>query len=156
MSKDIQIVPGIEGARRATEVPGSERTKAVLDTEVAEKATRRRFTAEYKQHILKLADACTETGDLGALLRREGLYASTLAYWRRQRDKGTLSALNPKKRGRKASEHVPLIREAEKLRKENERLKERLRKAELIIDVQKKVALMLGDPLEPTKEGEND
>ena len=152
MSKDIQIVPGTEGARRATEV---ERTKAVPDTEVAEKPTRRRFTAEYKQHILKSADACTEMGDLGALLRREGLYASTLSYWRRQRDKGTLSALNPKKRGRKASEHVPLIREAEKLRKENERLKERLRKAELIIDVQKKVALMLGDPLEPTKEGEN-
>ena len=100
--------------------------------------TRRRFTAEYKQHILKSADACTETGDLGALLRREGLYASTLAYWRRQRDKGTLSALNPKKRGRKAYEQTPLIREAEKLRKENERLKERLRKAELIIDVQKK------------------
>ena len=156
MNKDIQIVPVTEGARRATEVTGSERTNAVPDTEVAEKPTRRRFTAEYKQHILKSADACTETGDLGALLRREGLYASTLAYWRRQRDKGALSALNPKKRGRKAYEHVPLIREAEKLRKENERLKERLRKAELIIDVQKKVALMLGDPLEPTKEGEND
>ena len=156
MNKDIQIVPVTEGSRRATEVTGIERTKAVPDTEVAEKPTRRRFTAEYKQHILKSADACTETGDLGALLRREGLYASTLAYWRRQRDKGTLSALNPKKRGRKAYEQTPLIREAEKLRKENERLKERLRKAELIIDVQKKVALMLGDPLEPTKEGEND
>lgn len=156
MNKDIQIVPGTKGACMATEVPGRERTNAVPDTEVAEKPTRRRFTAEYKQHILKSADACTETGDLGALLRREGLYASTLAYWRRQRDKGTFSALNPKKRGRKASEHVPVIREAEKLRKENKRLKERLRKAELIIDVQKKVALMLGDPLEPTREGEND
>lgn len=156
MRKDIQIVPGTEGARRATEVPGRERTAAESNTEVPDKPTRRRFTAEYKQHILKLADACTETGDLGALLRREGLYASTLAYWRRQRDKGTLSALNPKKRGRKASEHAPLIREAEKLRKENERLKKRLKQAELIIDVQKKVALMLGDPLEPTTKGEND
>jgi transposase-like protein len=155
MQKDIQLVPGTEGARRASEVAGKERTEAVPDTEVSEKPTRRRFTADYKQHILKLADACTETGDIGALLRREGLYASTLAYWRRQRDKGTLSALNPKKRGRKASEQAPLIREAGKLRKENERLKERLRKAELIIDVQKKVALMLGDPLEPSTKEEN-
>ncbi len=156
MNKDIQIVPVTKGARRAIEVTGSERTNAVPDTEVAEKPRRRRFTAEYKIRILKLADTCMETGDIGVLLRREGLYSSTLSYWRRQRDKGTLSALNPKKRGRKASEHTPHIREAEKLRKENERLKERLRKAELIIDVQKKVALMLGDPLEPIKEGEND
>lgn len=155
MQKDIQIVPGTEGARRASEVAVRERTEAVSDTEVSEKPTRRRFTADYKQHILKSADACTETGDIGALLRREGLYASTLAYWRRQRDKGTLSALNPKKRGRKASEQATLIREAGRLRKENERLKERLRKAELIIDVQKKVALMLGDPLEPSTKEEN-
>lgn len=155
MNKDIQIDPVTDGARRATEVTGKDSTEAVPATEVSWKVTRRRFTAEYKQQILKAVDACTKTGDLGALLRREGLYASTLAYWRRQRDKGTLSGLNPKKRGRKASEHAPQIREAENLRKENERLKERLRKAELIIDVQKKVALMLEGPLEPIRKGES-
>ena len=117
------------------------------------KAARRRFTADYKLRILTLADACTEPGSLGALLRQEGLYSTNLATWRRQRDEGTLSALTPKKRGRKGKGRDPLLLENETLRKENERLTKRLRHAELIIDVQKKVSQMLGVPLTPPEEG---
>jgi transposase len=126
------------------------------DPEVADRATRRRFSAEYKLRILKQADACTDPGSLGALLRREGLYASNLTTWRRQREQGVLSALAPKKRGRKETVRNPLIEENEKLRKDNERLRERLRRAEIIMDVQKKVSQMLGAPLEGTDEGGND
>jgi transposase-like protein len=120
--------------------------------EVPSKAARRRFTAEYKLRILKQVDACTELGKIGELLRREGLYASNLTTWRRQRDEGVLSALKPKKRGRKESVRNPLIDENEKLRRDNERLTERLRRAEIIIDVQKKVSQMLGVPLKMTEE----
>lgn len=126
------------------------------DPEVPAKAVRRRFTAADKLRILKLADACTVPGSLGALLRREGLYASNLTTWRRQREAGTLSALTPKPRGRKAPGQDPLRRENAQLRQENERLTRRLRQAELIIDVQKKVSQMLGVPLTPSEAGGND
>lgn len=124
--------------------------------EVPAKAARRRFTAEYKLRILKQADACTELGKLGELLRREGLYASNLTTWRRQREEGVLSALKPKKRGRKEALRNPLIEENAKLRRDNERLTERLRRAEIIIDVQKKVSQMLGEPCKTTQEGGTD
>ena len=124
--------------------------------EVPDKAVRRRFTAEYKLHILTLADACTEPGSLGALLRREGLYASNLNTWRHQRERGVLSALTPKKRGRKESVRDPLVAENEKLRKENERIARRLRQAEIIIDVQKKVSQILGIQLATVEEGGTD
>jgi transposase-like protein len=120
--------------------------------EVPAGAVRRRFTAEYKLRILKQADACSGSGELGKLLRREGLYASNLTTWRRQREEGVLSALRPRKRGRKEAVRNPLIEENEKLRRENERLTERLRRAEIIIDVQKKVSQML----KTTGEGGND
>lgn len=113
--------------------------------EVPAAAVRRRFTAEYKLRILKQADACSGSGDLGKLLRREGLYASNLTTWRRQREEGVLSALRPRKRGRTEANRNPLIAENTKLRRENERLMERLRRAEIIIDVQKKVSQMLGE-----------
>ena len=119
-------------------------TGGTPDPEVAEKATRRRFTAEYKLRILQLADGCADAGSLGRLLRREGLYSSNLTTWRRQRDQGILQGLKPAKRGRKPSEPNPLLPELEQLRKENERLVKRLKRAELIIDVQKKVSQMLG------------
>jgi transposase-like protein len=131
-------------------------TVAHPNPEVPDKAVRRRFTAEYKLRILTLADACTEPGSLGALLRREGLYASNLNTWRHQRERGVLSALTPKKRGRKESVRDPLVAENEKLRRENERITKRLRQAEIIIDVQKKVSQILGIPLAIPEEGGTD
>jgi transposase-like protein len=122
--------------------------------EVQDKAVRRSFTAEYKLHILTLADACTGSGSLGTLLRREGLYASNLDTWRRQRELGMLTGLSPKKRGRKELVREPLVVENEKLRRENDRLSKRLRQAEIIIDVQKKVSQLLGIQLAtPEEEG---
>ena len=154
---------GLEGARRATATPAdgspqgtaSPRLAAIIppDPEVVATPIRRRFTAEDKLRILKLADACTAVGSLGALLRAEGLYASNLTTWRRQRTAGVLSALTPQKRGRKVSAQYPLRTENETLRKENARLSTRLKQAELIIDVQKKVSEILGLPLETLEEG---
>jgi len=115
--------------------------------EVAEKPVRRRFAAEYKRKILAEADACSEPGALGELLRREGLYSSHLTTWRRQSDEGALAGLTPKRRGRKAKPKNKLADEVTRLQRENDRLKEQLRQAELIIDVQKKVSEMLNIPL---------
>ena len=109
-------------------------------------AKRRRFTAEYKQRILAEADQAKGSGGIGALLRREGLYSSLLATWRREREAGVLQALTPQKRGPK-SKRDPVAEENQKLRRENQRLTEELRKAEIVIDVQKKVAALLGWPL---------
>ena len=157
IAETIKATQGSEGARRATAIPwGGTGTAIMPDPEVPAKATRRRFTPEYKLRILKEADACTAPGSLGALLRREGLYASNLNTWQRQRDLGVLSALSPKKRGRKENVRNPLQTENEKLQKENVRLTKRLKQAELIIDFQKKVAQMLGIPLSTPEEGEND
>ena len=118
-----------------------------LDPEVVAKAKRRTFTAEYKQRILKEADSAAATpGRVGALLRREGLYSSHLVTWRRERSQGIQEALTPRKRGRK-SQHNPLEEENQKLRRQNARLTEDLRKAHIIIDVQKKVAALLGHPI---------
>ena len=114
--------------------------------EVSEKASRRRFTAEYKTRILDEADRCTEPGQVGELLRREGLYSSHLTNWRRQRETG----LAPKQRGRKPKSNKKEQQELDRLRRENKRLAERLRQAETIIDVQKKVCEMLGIPTAQT------
>jgi transposase len=113
------------------------------DPEVVAKAKRRTYTAEYKQRILAEAEAAAIPGGVGALLRREGLYSSLLAYWRRERADGIRKALTPRKRGPKSKRH-PMDEEIQKLRRQNARLTEDLRKAELIIDVQKKVAALLG------------
>ena len=111
------------------------------------KAKRRTFTAEYKQRILQEADrAAATSGGVGALLRREGLYSSHLVTWRRERQAGILEALKPRKRGPR-SEPNPLAEENQKLRRQVGQLTEKLRKAEIIIDVQKKVAALLGHPL---------
>lgn len=162
----VKSIPVSAGARRATALTGmspenssppeQEAAVAPPNPEVAEKPERRRFTAKYKLDILRQADACTEPGSLGALLRREGLYSSNLNTWRRQRDEGTLSALAPKQRGRKALKPDPMALENERLRKENARLAKRLKQAELIIDVQKKVSQMLGITLETPSQNEND
>jgi transposase-like protein len=123
---------------------------------VLEKPVRRRFTVEYKAKILAEADACTEPGQLGELLRREGLYSSHVSTWRKQRDAGALAGLAPRRRGRKARPKNPLNDENERLRRENQRLKEQLRQAELIIDVQKKVSEMLNIPLKTPNGDEAD
>lgn len=112
-------------------------------TEVVPKANRRQYTAEYKLRILRELDGSQGTGETGALLRREGLYSSHLTNWRRQRERGELDGLAPQKRGPKPD---PQAVELARLQRENERLREQLRKAELIIDVQKKVAQLLGVP----------
>jgi len=131
-----------------------ERERLAPSPEVLEKPVRRRFTVEYKVRILAEADACTEMGQVGELLRREGLYSSHLSTWRRRRDEGGLAGLTPKRRGRKAKPKNPLADENEHLRRENRRMKEKLRQAELIIDVQKKVSEMLNIPLKsPDGEG---
>jgi transposase-like protein len=111
---------------------------AVPDPEVRLRAKRRRFSAAYKQRILQEADACQERGQIGALLRREGLYSSHLSNWRKQRDRGELTE---RKRGRKGD---PAGAELKRLQRENERLRKELEKAELIIDVQKKLSQVLG------------
>jgi transposase len=117
------------------------------DPEVVTDAKRRAFTAEYKQRILAEADAAaSQPGAIGALLRREGLYSSHLVTWRRERQAGILQGLTPHKRGRK-SKRNPQDDEIQKLRRENQRLTEELRKAEIVIDVQKKVGALLGWPL---------
>ena len=118
----------------------------VPEPEVTTKATRRRFSAQYKLNILKEAEVCSELGSLGALLRREGLYSSYLDKWRSQRKRGTLAALAPKKRGRKEVVRNPLFEENEKLRKENGILAKRLKQAEIIIDIQKKISMILNIP----------
>jgi transposase-like protein len=118
------------------------------DPEVVADAKRRTFTAEYKRRILAEADAASaEPGAIGSLLRREGLYSSHLVTWRRERDAGILKGLTPHKRGPKSKQH-PLVEENHKLRRDNERLNEELRKAQIVIDVQKKVGALLGWPLE--------
>ncbi len=116
------------------------------DPEVTTKGKRRYMTAAYKARILRQADACTKSGEIGALLRREGLYSSHLTTWRKIRDEG----LAPQKRGRKADPDTAVRHENAKLQRENIRLIEKLRHAELIIDVQKKVASLLGNPLPET------
>ena len=117
------------------------------DPEVVAKAKRRTFSTEYKIRILEEADAASATpGGVGVLLRREGLYSSHLVSWRRERQAGILEALKPRKRGPR-SERNPLAEENEKLRRQLGQLTEKLRKAEIIIDVQKKVAALLGNPI---------
>src|SRR3954453_23802822 len=117
-------------------------TSEVPNPEVSAIPKRRTFTGEYKQRILKEVEACTEAGGIGAIVRREGLYSSHLTEWRKERDRGALSALG-KKRGRKPTRN-PLADEVENLRRDNAQLKRRLEQAELIIEVQKKLSSMLG------------
>ena len=114
------------------------------DTEVSEIKPRRNFTAKYKLRILSEADRCSQPGELGAMLRREGLYSSNLTTWRRQREKGLLQAMSAKKRGRKHKEKNPLASRVAQLEKENRRLEQKLKQAELIIEAQKKMAEILG------------
>ncbi len=116
----------------------------VPDPEVVPRATRRRFSAAYKLRILGEADSCTKPGEVGALLRREGLYSSHLVAWRRARDQGQLDALAPKRRGPRPDPARALKRRLTQLERENVRLRQRLETAETILAVQKKVSRLLG------------
>ena len=116
---------------------------------------RRTFSAEYKLQILREAEVCG-AGELGALLRREGLYSSHLGVWRRQREEGSLEGLTPKKRGRKGKRKDPLADRNAELERENRKLKKRLEQAETIIEFQKKVSEVLGIPLKSPESEESD
>ena len=146
-----------EGARRATGVfpagaPASgEPAAGRPDVEVVAKAERRRFTAEYKRRIVREADRCTKPGQIGAPLRREGLYSSHLVTWRAARDRGELEGLSPKKRGPKVTPPDPRDKKIAELERENMRLTKRAERAEALVELQKKVAALLGTPLESEK-----
>jgi len=117
------------------------------EVEVVEKAIRRRFSAEYKRKVLKEADACVRSGELGALLRREGLYSSHLASWRAARERGEIAGLAPRKRGPKAVPPDPRDRKIAELEREARRWKARAERAEALVDLQKKVSEVLCIPL---------
>jgi transposase-like protein len=139
----------MEGGHRATGIPSSVRTvgpgdlSVVPDPEVSQKAIRRSFTADYKRRILREAEDCRVLGQMGALLRREGLYSSNLTTWRRQMEQGTLEALSTKKRGPKERRSDPSTRRIVELKKENQKLQHKLRQAQLIIEAQKKITEIL-------------
>lgn len=144
---------GTERARRASAVAAGRDMVVVTDPEVSEKAKRRRFSAEYKLRIVREADSCKGDGDVAALLRREGLYSSHLSTWRRQRDEIAKAGLAARKRGRKTKAEDPRVKELER---ENNRLRRRLARVETMLEIQKKASELLGIPLNPPDNDEND
>jgi transposase-like protein len=142
-----------QGARRATEdAPGSanQDPRPSADAEVVAHARRRNFSPAQKRRILEEADRCSKPGEIGALMRREGIYSSALSTWRRQRETGELAALAPQKRGPKTDPHRAETLHIAALTRERDALKGRLDKALLVIDVQKKLAALLGNPTDST------
>lgn len=129
--------------------PENKGKAAPPDPEVLEKPVRRQFTAAYKLEMVEAADRCSAVGEIGALLRREGLYSSQLSTWRHQRQQGQLQALSDNKRGRKATIPQPVQQELEQLRRENQQLRHKMEQAELIIDIQKKASQLMGISLSP-------
>ncbi len=131
--------------------PNGSQPPAVPDPEVVPKAQRRQFTAEYKRRILQEVEACTQAGQIGALLRREGLYSSHLSDWRRQREQGELAGLSPHPRGPQPD---PQDQELVRLQRENAQLRTRLEQAETVLEIQKKLSQLLGLNSHPTQSGE--
>ena len=125
------------------------------ETEVTEKAKRRRYTAEFKARILREAEACTKPGELGALLRREGLYSSHLTSWRAQAARGEAAALEPKKRGPKAKEVDPRDKHIAVMERQVAALTRRAERAEAIVALQKKLSQLLGIALPATEEDQS-
>jgi transposase len=140
-----------QGARRATGVSpargGAGERGHAADPQVPAKARRRQFSPEYKQRILREAAAANAPGEIGALLRREGLYSSHLITWRRQRERGELARLSVQRRGRKAKAVNPLAKRVAELERDKRRLERRLEQAELLLDIQKKASRLLEIPL---------
>lgn len=128
----------------------------VQPTEVRPRAKRRRFTAKYKKAILDEVNRCSQTGELGALLRREGLYSSHISTWRAQRERGELEGLAPKKRGPKARETNPLDKRVRDLERQCSKLRKRAERAEALIEVQKKVSELWGVTLPKPDDEESD
>lgn len=146
----------VRGASRApTRSAANSAEITVPNPEVSARSMRRRFSAEYKCSILKEADSC-DPGGIVALLRREGLYSSHLVTWRRQRESGEMAGLQPRKRGKKPVPKSPLADEMRRLTRENQRLQKRLRQAEIIIDVQKKLCDVLGLTVPAIEQNEDD
>jgi transposase len=157
------VVPGTEGgpcrpgvppttaaaAGAGWSGPGAVNGQQRPDRAVSEKLVRKRFEAEYKACILRDAGQLTQLGQLGALLRREGLYSSHLSLWRKQRDDAALAGLVPKRRGRKPDPNAELGAENQRLVRENAKLMRKLRRTEAILDVQKKLSEILGIELPP-------
>jgi transposase-like protein len=139
-----------QGARRATggfPARGNSERKRAVDPQVPAKAARRRFSGEYKQRIVREADAARDAGEIGTLLRREGLYSSHLVTWRRARERGELAGLSPKRRGRKEKGVNPLAKRVAELERDKGRLERRLKQAELLLEIQKKASQLLEIPL---------
>lgn len=158
-SGESSEAPG-RGALAATAALGggnsSEGFVAPPDPEVLARPARRRFPAAYKLRILQDADRCRDTQGIGSLLRREGLYSSHLSKWRQQREEGSLSALTPRKRGRPAEKpHPDTLRLAESERR-NKHLERRLKQAEALLELQKKVSEILGIDLPPAPSAEDE
>ena len=130
----------------------SNETKSLTEVEVLAKAERRRFTAEYKLKVLREANHCKRPGEIGALLRREGLYWSNLTNWRKQRERGELAGLSSRKRGPQRREKNPLAERVRELERDNMRLKRRAERAEGIVELQKKVSEILGIELQKSAE----
>jgi transposase len=126
---------------------------AIQETEVMTKPKRRSFTAEYKRDVLRQAAACIKPGDMGALLRREGLYSSHVATWRREMEQRGLAGLAPQKRGPKVIPLTAAEVENRRLRQENAVLTARAERAEMLVEIQKKLSTLLG--LELPKPDEN-
>ena len=143
---DAEAGAAMNGGRRPTIVAAP----ASASPELSDRPRRRTFTAKDKLRILTDIDRAAETRGIGAILRREGLYSSTLSEWRRQRDAGAFSALVPAKRGPRTAEPNPLSAEVAALQRNNARLTQRLARGEAVIDIQKKVAALLGIPLAST------
>ena len=141
-----------EGARRATGVSPAG-APGVPDPAVEAKAKRRRFTAEYKVRILREVERVKESGEIGAILRREGLYSSLLTQWRRDRDRVAKAGLAARKRGPKAKVVDPKVKQLER---ENAKLRRRNERVELMLGIQKKVSELLGIPLKSLDNDEND
>lgn len=148
-----------EGERSETSRNGGASTPtaaaAPANPEVSAKAERRKFSAAYKRSILAEADR-GGPGAVAGILRREGLYSSHLTTWRRQRESGEIAGLEPRKRGKKPAPKNPLTCEMRRLERENRRLHKRLRQAEIIIDVQKKLCDVLGLTVPPIEQSEDD
>lgn len=153
-AKGSEAPASAEGARSATGGVAGGATSATA-VEVVAKAQRRRFSAAFKARILREADACAGSGQIGALLRREGLYSWHLTEWRRLRAQGALQALAARKRGRKTARDAR-DRELAKLERENARLRRQLAQAEAVIEVQKKLSEILSIPLSPPGSDESD